>query len=46
MLLAFVVGVAIGTLAWFVVLRLGELLQAWLASGCSLALVLSSASVC
>jgi hypothetical protein len=38
--------IAIGTLAWYIVAVLRHLLRAWLASGCSLDIVLSGVSVC
>jgi hypothetical protein len=46
LLLALLVGVAIGALAWVVVSALGHALRAWIASGCSLDLMLSGVSVC
>jgi hypothetical protein len=46
LLLALLVGVAIGALAWLVVGALSHLLRAWIASGCSLDILYRGVSVC
>jgi hypothetical protein len=43
LLAGLLLSVAIGTLAWCVVLALSQVLTAWLASGCSLEVILSGA---
>jgi hypothetical protein len=46
LLLALLVGVVIGALAWFAVAALGHLLRAWVASGCSLEFIYSGVHLC
>jgi hypothetical protein len=46
LLLAMLVGVAVGALAWYVVAALGHLLRVWLASGCSVDLLLRGVRAC
>jgi hypothetical protein len=46
LVLTLLVGMAIGTLAWFAVLGLGELLHTWIANGCSLELLYHGVSAC
>jgi hypothetical protein len=46
LLLALLVGVAIGALAWYAVAMLRQLLRAWAAGGCSLDALVNSVGLC